>query len=175
MKANSNEKIILAFGWNNWHVHIWGSGGGKWQTSGGSEMVPRRLSNLWGSLSQVVSVPRQRRGPDYKVFIYNKFLQCRFRLEMERGKWNTLTMYKRPVDKCTHFSRASNINFFEAKGPKWGKTQTSVKSEEWERIHIYEWLFKTRLGQNGWIVFGHSNYYVNQIYGPSNLIFHCQW
>lgn len=142
MKANSNEKIILAFGWNNWHVHIWGSGGGKWQTSGGSEMVPRRLSNLWGSLSQVVSVPRQRRGPDYKVFIYNKFLQCRFRLEMERGKWNTLTMYKRPVDKCTHFSRASNINFFEAKGPKWGKTQTSVKSEEWERRESL-----SRLGQ----------------------------
>lgn len=53
-------------------------------------MVPRRLSNVWRSLSQVVTVQRQGGGPDYKVFIYKKFLHCRFRLGMKQGKWNTL-------------------------------------------------------------------------------------
>lgn len=56
--------------------------GSPWR---GSEMVPRMLSNLWGSLSQVVSVPRQR-GRDYKAFIGDKSLQCRFRQGMELGK-----------------------------------------------------------------------------------------
>lgn len=75
--------------WVKQLAYTHGGGGGKWCTFRGSEMIPSRLSNIWGSLSQVVSVQRQRGGPNYKVFIYNKFLHCRFRLGMKLGKWNT--------------------------------------------------------------------------------------
>lgn len=131
MKANSDEKIILAFGWNNWQAHIWGSGGGKQQSSGGREMVPTRLSNLWGSLSQVVSVLRQRGGPDNKVLIYNKFLQCRFRLGKGLGKWNTLPTYKGTVDKWTHTAQELQTVVFLM--PK-AQRETGPKQSEERRV-----------------------------------------
>lgn len=121
----------------------WGGGGGKGQSFRRREVVPRRLSNLWGSLSQVLSVPRQRgvictpwsvhiTNVHSKVYICNKSLQCRYRMGMGLGTWNTLTTCKRPVNKCTHFLRALNINFFWCRRP-WNeaKQKTIVKSKVW--------------------------------------------
>lgn len=131
MKASAEVKMILAFGWNPWQAHIWGSGGGKrqplegevkwfpecWAISGGA-------SHRWW-----VSQGKEARTIRRSLVINPS------RAGSDRG-WNWVSempsLCKRPVNKCVHISRALNMNILHPKALKWGQTKI-VKNDEWDR------------------------------------------